>query len=225
MNHESLHCGNTAPSTACRICEGGVAYPRVDVSDRTYFQCRRCEGTFVASEDLPTSDVERSQYELHENDASDPNYRRFVGRLVSPLIERLAAGAEGLDYGCGEGPAGAAMLIEAGFNVTLYDPFFVPDEAALERDYDFVFCCETAEHFHDPGREFDKMEQLLRRGGILAIMTGLEYPQVDFATWHYRRDPTHVTFYRPLTMERIAQDRGWEVDFPGKNTILFRKQH
>jgi hypothetical protein len=34
-----------------------------------------------------------------------------------------------------------------------------------------------------------------------------------------------VTFYRPLTMERIAQDRGWEVDFPGKNTILFRKQH
>lgn len=172
-------------------------------------------------ESLPSGDEERSIYELHENDASDPKYRKFVGRLVEPLIERLPAGSEGLDYGCGEGPAGAAMLTEAGFQVTLYDPIFEPNQAALEREYDFIFCCEVAEHFHDPVSEFMKMERLLRPGGMLAIMTGLEYPEVNFATWHYRRDPTHVAFYQPATMLQIARDRDWQIILPAPNTVLF----
>lgn len=224
LNSEASLSGEAPAPTPCRICGGGSAFLRHDVSDRAYYQCRRCEGTFVAGEALPSGVEERLTYELHENDASDPKYRQFVGQLVEPLIERLAAGAEGLDYGCGEGPAGAAMLTEAGFVVTLYDPFFVPDQAALEREYDFIFCCEVAEHFHDPVNEFKKMGQMLRPGGIIAIMTGIEYPRVNFAKWHYRRDPTHVTFYRPETMERIAQDREWQVIFPSPNTVLFRKQ-
>ena len=210
--------------TPCRICGCGVAFLRHDAADRVYLQCHRCEGTFVAWEGLPGGDEERSIYELHENDASDPKYREFVGRLVEPLIERLAAGAEGLDYGCGEGPAGAAMLTETGFSVTLYDPFFAPDQAALERKYDFILCCEVAEHFHDPISDFTKMARLLRPGGILAIMTGLEYPHVNFATWSYRRDPTHVAFYRPVTMLQIARDRDWQVILPSANIVLFRKQ-
>lgn len=116
------------------------------------------------------------------------------------------------------------MLTEAGFVVTLYDPFFVPDQTALESEYDFIFCCEVAEHFHDPVSEFTKMDRLLRSGGILAIMTGIEYPQVNFAMWPYRRDPTHVTFYRPETMLQIAQDRSWQAILPAPNTVLFRKQ-
>jgi hypothetical protein len=43
------------------------------------------------------------------------------------------------------------MLAEAGHAMALYDPFFRPDPAALERDYDFITCTETAEHFHHPG--------------------------------------------------------------------------
>lgn len=116
------------------------------------------------------------------------------------------------------------MLAEAGFEVTLYDPFFAPDTTALECEYDFIFCCEVVEHFHHPFDEFAKLDSLLRPNGILAILTGMEYPQVDFASWHYRRDPTHVAFYKPETMVQIAQDRGWQVILPDKNTVLFRKQ-
>lgn len=207
----------------CRICGTGVAQARDIVSDRRYLQCERCCGTFTAWGSLPSEELERTQYALHENDPADPHYRRFVGHLVEPLIERLPKGAEGLDYGCGDGPAGAAMLTEAGFSVTSYDPFFAPDKAALERQYDFIFCCEVAEHFHDPVAEFRKLDTLLRPGGILAVMTGMEYSDIDFGNWHYRRDPTHVAFYKPATMLQIGMDRGWQTDIPGRNTVIFTK--
>ena len=62
---------------------------------------------------------------------NDAGYRRFLSKLADPLMARLAPGARGLDYGCGPGPALAAMLREAGHEVALYDPFFAPDPAPL----------------------------------------------------------------------------------------------
>lgn len=144
---------------------------------------------------------------------------------MSPLLLRLEKGARGLDYGCGPGPAGAAMLTESGHPMTLYDPVFVPDERALEQRYDFVFCCEVAEHFHRPAAEFRKLDGLLAPGGILAVMTAIEYPEIDFHSWHYRRDPTHVAFYKPDTMAQLALDRAWHAVFPTRNVVLFRKRN
>ena len=42
---------------------------------------------------------------------------RFLGRLAEPLVERLDPGASGLDFGCGPGPALAAMLTRRGYTV------------------------------------------------------------------------------------------------------------
>lgn len=208
----------------CRICGTGIARVREVPSQVCYRQCERCHGTVAAFDSLPSEERERSQYELHENDPDDPHYRRFVAQLVEPLVERLQAGAEGLDYGCGNGPAGAAMLSEAGFIMSYYDPFFAKDDAALKRQYDFIFCCEVAEHFHEPAGEFEKLDHLLRAGGVLAVMTSMEYSDVDFASWHYRRDPTHVAFYKPETMLQIGTDRGWQTVMPSRNVVLFSQR-
>lgn len=210
---------------SCRICAIGNVVPRpVTVSDRQYWQCERCGGTFATLESLPSHELEQEQYNLHENDPADPNYRRFVAHLVDPLITRLPEGAEGLDYGCGDGPAGAALLTEAGFVVRCYDPFFANDISALERQYDFIFCCEVVEHFHNPARDFHKLDGLLKPGGILAVMTAMEYPDLNFDTWHYRRDPTHVAFYRPDTMLQIGWDHDWQTVLPARNVALFTKR-
>lgn len=91
-------------------------------------------------------------YDLHRNDPDDGDYRNFLARLVTPLMQRLHPGMEGLDYGYGPGPALAQMLTEAGMRMALYDPFYAPDTAVLNRTYDFVTCTETAEHFRRPGR-------------------------------------------------------------------------
>lgn len=177
----------------------------------------------MAAAHLPDPGIEAAQYRLYRNDVNDPGYRRFVAKLIKPLARALAPGARGLDYGCGPGPVGAAMLREQGFAITEYDPLFAPDPAALAGTYDFVFCSEVLEHFHLASRELDVLDSLVRPGGLLAVMTSFERPDQDFATWHYRRDPTHVVFYRQATFECLARDRGWSVSFPAADVTLMHK--
>ena len=114
------------------------------------------------------------------------------------------------------------MLREAGHDMALYDPLFRPDAAVLECSYDFVTCTETAEHFHDPAGAFDLMGRLLLPGGILAVMTCFQTDDARFANWHYRRDPTHVVFYREATLRRVAELRGWTCEIPAKDVALMR---
>ena len=110
-------------------------------------------------------DAEHAFYRTHENDPDDPGYRRFLARLATPLLDRLPARSRGLDYGCGPGPALAAMLREAGHAVALYDALFFPDPSVFGARYDFIACSETVEHFHDPAGQFDRLGALLSPGG------------------------------------------------------------
>ena len=89
--------------------------------------------------------------------------------------------------------------------------------------YDFVTCTEVAEHFHRPADEFDRLERLLRPGGWLAVMTSFQTDDARFAGWHYRRDPTHVVFYRAETFRTIAARHGWDCEIPAKDVALMRK--
>jgi hypothetical protein len=115
------------------------------------------------------------------------------------------------------------MLREAGHDMTLYDPFFHNDPAAFEQTYDFITCTEVAEHFHHPAEEFDRLDSLLRPGGWLALMTCFQTDDDSFADWHYRRDPTHVVFYRPATLQMIAAKRSWTCEIPVKDVALMHK--
>ena len=63
------------------------------------------------------------------------------------------------------------MLIQEGFKVSLYDPFFYPSKDVLTNQYDFITCTETVEHFHDPYKEFNILDDLLKPGGWLGVMT------------------------------------------------------
>jgi hypothetical protein len=168
-------------------------------------------------------DQERARYESHENDPDDPRYREFLDRLAQPLTRHLDRGMEGLDYGAGPGPTLSLMLTERGYPTRHWDPFFAPDPEPLQRRYDFVTCTETAEHFFQPGRELDRLDGLLRSPGWLGIMTQLLEDDDGFQEWWYVGDPTHVSFYRPETLEWIAADRGWTLTVEGPSVAVFRK--
>lgn len=116
------------------------------------------------------------------------------------------------------------MLAEQGFRVAIYDPYFAPDDAALCRSYDFITCTEVVEHLHSPGDEFDRLNRLLRPGGWLGVMTEVLREGRAFERWHYVRDPTHVCFYRPKTMQWIARHYGWVLHVPHPNVALFQKR-
>jgi hypothetical protein len=193
------------------------------LQERRYQACDTCGLVFMAPEHRLGPEAERAHYGTHRNDPADPAYRAFLGRVAVPLVERLPAGATGLDFGCGPGPALAVMLAEQGFPTALYDPFFAPDPGVLERTYQFVTCTETAEHFHSPALEFERLDRLLAPGAWLAVMTGLLRDDCAFERWHYARDPTHVCFYRSRTMQWIAGRFGWLLTSPGGDVVLFRK--
>ena len=222
------------PTTPVPPCPGGgpacplCASPRTAVFARTddgrlYLRCPGCRLTFLAPDRLPDREAELATYRLHRNDPDDPRYRAFLARLTGPLLRHLRPGRVGLDFGCGPGPAIAPMLAGHGLEVVNYDPFFRPCAAALEHRYDFITCSEVVEHFHAPGREFDRLDRLLRPGGWLGVMTAMLEEDAGFAGWWYRRDPTHVCFYRRETMGWIAARFGWDVAFPGPTVALFRK--
>lgn len=216
--------GAALPSTRpCPVCEAAAAQPFMQVEGRHYWRCPQCQATFLDPSQLPTAEREQAEYHLHDNDAAQAGYRRFLQQVAQPLLQRLPPAQHGLDYGCGPGPALAAMLREAGHSVALYDPFFQPDTSVLATTYDFITCTEVAEHFHTPAAEFRRLDSLLKPGGWLALMTCFQTDDARFAQWHYRRDPTHVVFYREATLRHLAASFGWECEVPVANVVLMRK--
>jgi SAM-dependent methyltransferase len=197
------------------------------VRDAQYWRCPICKLTFLDPAHYLSPTAEKQHYLTHENDPYDAGYRRWLLPLLEALLERLPPPnrktVAGLDFGAGPGPALAQMLREEGYSMRVYDPFFAPDEEVLQDQYDFIVCSETAEHFHNPGEEFSRMDRLLKPGRWLGIMTQLLDDDGRFAAWWYVRDPTHVAFYRRETMAWLAANFGWRLDIPRKNVVLFRK--
>lgn len=218
-------CGRMTPSAPpppCPVCRAPDTVFFMQASGQDYWRCPHCAARFLDPAARPVPAREKAVYDLHENHPDDPGYRRFLSRLAIPLLARLGPGATVLDYGCGPGPALAAMLAEAGHDVALWDPLYAPDPATLARRYDALTCTEVAEHFHDPAAEFDRMGALLRPGGWLAVMTCFQTDDARFANWHYRHDPTHVVFYRRETLAHVAARRGWRFESPCKDVALMQ---
>ena len=208
----------------CPLCLSEQVQDFATVDDKRYWRCDVCQLTFLSSEHHLGEDAELARYQLHENSPDDPRYREFLGRLSAHLIPKLPAAAEGLDFGSGPGPTLSVMLEEQGFRMRLYDPFFAPGDEALNRTYDFITCTETVEHFYQPGKEFRRLNGLLRSGGWLGVMTEMLEAGMDFTSWRYLREPTHVCFYTRETMNWIANRHNWKVEFPRKNVTLFQKE-
>ena len=222
-------CNNTTSSCAyridrqCLICGRPAARPFMIVETKSYWRCRACQATFLDPAHRISTEEEYALYCQHRNEPDDPRYCHFLSKLAEPLLQRLPPKAKGLDYGCGPGPALASMLRQAGHRVSLFDVYFYPDRKPLGELFDFITCSETIEHFHHPAKEFRCFDRVLRPGGWLALMTCFQTDDSRFASWHYRRDLTHVVFYREDTLRHLACDFGWSFEVPVKNVALMRK--
>ncbi|WP_223846275.1 class I SAM-dependent methyltransferase [Wenzhouxiangella sp. AB-CW3] len=208
----------------CPVCRQDSTEQWLTVDTRPYWRCSDCQARFLDPDHLPDRRIEKAEYDQHQNDPGDPGYRQFLQQLLTPLLERIGPGSRGLDYGCGPGPALAYMLEEAGHTMSLFDPIYAPDPGVLDTTYDFVTCTEVVEHFHDPATEFRQLDRLLKPGGWLGVMTRFQTDDDRFAGWHYRRDPTHVVFYRPETFEWLGRHLGWEAECLPPQVVMARKK-
>lgn len=206
----------------CPLC--GALEPAVFHNDRqrAYLHCDRCSLVFVPAKFHVSEAEERARYDLHENSPEDEGYRKFLARIVGPLVDRYPSKAACLEFGCGPEPVLAQMLEEKGFTVTSYDPFYQRN-APVEGPYDVITATEVVEHLRTPGVEFERLSGLLNNGGTLALMTRLRDDEVDFGTWHYKNDNTHICFYDWTTIEWIAKHFGLQATRIDKDIIFLRK--
>lgn len=191
---------------------------------RCYFRCQRCALAFADRNALLSHQAEYAQYLLHNNDVNDSGYRRFLARLSEPLLAKInATGKVGLDFGCGPGPLLAQMLSEAGQHMHLWDPYFANNQLTLQQHYDFICCSEAMEHFANPANEWAQWQQMLKPGGILAIMTKRYTDKTAFSQWHYKTDPTHISFFHRDTFCWLANEAKMTADFVTNDVVILQK--
>lgn len=195
--------------------------------DLRYLHCRSCDLIFLDPKLLASPLEERQRYLQHNNSPEAKGYisylENFAAEAVLPCVrppQRL------LDFGSGPSPVFAALLREKGFTVDIFDPYFAPDLQWKEQQYDGVTAVEVAEHIYQPIEAFSSLAAVILPGGYLILRTLLHYSDRErFASWWYRQDASHVTFYSPRSFEvlcSILPFRLVEIK-EGRSIILQRK--
>ena len=203
----------------CTLCGSAL----INKKDEYYYDCDICKALVKDEKYYLTADEEKVEYETHNNDVNDIRYQNFTMPITNYVIEKFLPEHKGLDFGSGTGPVISIKLMEKGYDIVQYDPFFAPNQSVLNNSYDYIVTCEVIEHFHNPKIEIDKLTSLLRNNGILLIMTMLYNDQIDFNGWNYRNDNTHVFIYRKETIEYIANEKKLEIDILTDRFIVLRK--
>jgi SAM-dependent methyltransferase len=207
----------------CPLCSSESSIYAED-KKRLYRQCSNCHLVFVPDSFILSSEKEKSEYDLHQNDPYDEGYRKFLNRVFNPVTETMKPPATGLDFGCGPGPALYHMFKEQKYEMSLYDLYYYPDKSPLGKTYDFITCTEVIEHIKDPIATFETLFNCLKPNGLLALMTKMVKDKEAFGAWHYKNDPTHIRFYSQQTFRFIAEKFNTKVEFIDKDVIIFRNK-
>jgi len=193
---------------SCPLCHHTSAL-FCDYKSRIYFECVTCKGIFLNPNQYMDFENEEKHYRFHNNDVEDKGYRNFVSPITKGILTDFTLQHSGLDFGAGTGSAITKVLRDHNYQIVEYDPYFHPFPDVLNKQYNYIACCEVIEHFHHPDKEFRLLQKLLRPNGKLYCMTHLYSPEIDFSTWYYKNDHTHVFMYQKETMQWIAKTFGF----------------
>jgi len=208
---------------ACPLCNTNQKLAFLSDAEREYYRCSCCDLIFVPREYHLSEYKEKARYDYHNNDPDDLRYRNFFNQLLMPLLAILPSNSYGLDFGSGPGPTLSLMLEKCGHKVDLYDKFYAQNDAVFQNRYDFITATEVVEHLPNPLKDLEVLVKILQKGGILAIMTEIVSPQLDFTNWYYKNDPSHVCFYSEKTFLYLANLLGLEIVTLSERVIILRK--
>ena len=212
-----------SPDLVCPLCSSRQSEAFHQDNKRPYLRCPECKLVFVPASYHLSFNEEKAEYDLHRNNPDDQGYRAFLSRLFQPLMTRLPVQARGLDFGSGPGPTLSVMFEEAGFSVANFDPFYANDSSLLDQSFDFITATEVVEHLRNPRQEFERLFTMLDDGGYLGIMTKLVKDREAFKQWHYKNDPTHISFFSRDAFVWLANRWQMELTFIGNDVVLLKK--
>lgn len=207
----------------CPLCRSKEIKPYFKNKEASYFSCTQCDLVFTPKEFHLSEAAEKIRYDSHQNNPEDEHYREFLSQVFNPVMDCIKSGAKGLDFGCGPGPTLSVMFEEQGYAVDLFDKFYANDHSIFNNKYDFITATEVAEHLDKPGDELTRLYNMLSKGGVLAIMTKILHDQIDFKSWYYKDDPTHICFFSQDTTNYLANKWEARTQSMGNDVVLFFK--
>ncbi len=208
----------------CWLCKSeNKLLPITAIDQRSYRFCKNCYLISTEKKDLLSIEQEKQRYLTHQNSIEFEGYVNFLKQVITPALNYITKEMIGLDYGCGHTPTLSKILNNDGYLCEDYDPLFVNNN--LDKRYDYIFCTEAFEHFHDPYKEIKQIHSLLHEEGILAFMTERWIDLDQFSSWYYLRDNTHVCFYHDKTFSYICNKFGFKQLFDDeKRVIILQKK-
>ena len=180
-----------------------------------------CKGIFVHENNRINKESEKLVYLQHKNDVNDKGYQKFVSPVTDAILRDFTPNSKGLDFGAGTGPVLSKVLQDNNYSIKQYDPFFHNYPQLLQKKYDYIGSCEVIEHFYNPYKEFKLLKSISNPHAKLYLMTEIYNDGIDFASWYYKNDPTHVFFYSEDTFKWIKNRFDFSALNIDKRLIIF----
>ena len=188
-----------------------------------FYLCDQCAGIFRDRDQFLTKTEEKKRYLNHISSMEDTGYYHFISPIIDEVASSFSVDNLGLDFGCGHTPVLSKYLTNKGFKMAEYDPIFFNDNSVLKTKYNFIVSCEVIEHFYSPLDEFKKLFTLLKSGGMLICKTHPFEKEIDFASWYYKNDPSHVFIYQKKTFLWVKDFFGFKSIKINDRTITYSK--
>jgi SAM-dependent methyltransferase len=197
----------------CPLCLSHHVINYSQDKSRTYNICQDCELIFVPRDQILGPESEKQRYDTHNNDEQDVLYQDYLGKIVSSVLTKVSENKLGLDFGCGRTKLLATLFNHKAVAVDSFDLYYFPDENIWDKKFDFIILSEVIEHLREPYKELSKLRSMLMPDGYLFIKTKIHLNQKDrFDKWFYKRDFTHVQFFCPASLQKLAQE--FSLEFP-----------
>lgn len=210
----------------CIICDCDTTMFDDPPRQKQYHYCQNCDCINLDTAYYLSLEKENSLYNNHQNSLENQGYVQMFEDFLDYFWNDLTCKDKSLDFGSGPTPVLSQLLQKRGVHVDYYDKFYQPIKCFENQTYDFITSTEVFEHLDDPLAALRLLAKHLRPKGMLAIMTLFhQNDQAHFLTWWYRRDPTHITFYTPKTLEVLANKCGLDiVRTDGKRIAVLQKR-
>jgi hypothetical protein len=206
----------------CKICNTKTVSFEDNQLKKIFHHCPSCELIFLDKEFYVGNDNEKKQYDHHNNSLENEGYVKMFEDFLNYFWKDFN---NVLDFGSGPTPVLATLMQKRALHVEHFDKFYQTDEIYKNKTYELITSTEVFEHLENPTQVLKLLASHLKKDGTIAIMTLFHTnKQEDFLKWWYRRDPTHITFFTPKSIETMAKECGLEVTKHDNKRIIILKK-
>jgi glycosyltransferase involved in cell wall biosynthesis/SAM-dependent methyltransferase len=209
----------------CRICDNNAFMVFEDT--RPFYLCENCG--LIFTDCYLTQDETSHHYRSQYSDSFDWNKE---AQAMIEMVSFAVTPRKIFDFGSGSGGLTNALR-SMGYEVNSYEPMLHGDFSSedYERDHDLVILNQVIEHTENASKILDDIYSLTRPGGIIFMTTlttdiminETEMFQELFASWWYKDDQTHISFFCQRTFEYICSIKNLQMLATGPKCVILQR--